>query len=122
MVKRLTKDFEFCDSRGKLVQLVHEGFKQVNVLISHKGVIRGEHYHKIVTEAFYIISGQVEVSFYVSGYEKNKEQIIFSEGDFFEVQPGIVHRMFFPTECIMLQLYDEPVIMQNGKKDIYSEN
>jgi len=49
--------FTFNDDRGTLVQLVHEGYKQMNVVTSKKGVFRGGHYHKMNREVFYIISG-----------------------------------------------------------------
>lgn len=121
MVNRLNLDFEFSDSRGELVQLVHGGFKQVNVLTSHQGAIRGKHFHKVVKEAFYVIYGQVELICYTFGHEEESEKYIFKKGDFFEIQPGTVHSMFFPVECIMVQMYNNPVITKNGKKDIYSE-
>ena len=62
MLKRITTDFRFEDSRGTIVQLIHEGYSQINVITSKKGVFRGGHYHKDNNEAFYIISGKLEVT------------------------------------------------------------
>ena len=118
LYERLTVDFEHADDRGKLVQLIHDGYKQVNVLRTNKGVIRGGHYHKICREAFFIISGSVEVSF------KNRDQlecVTFQADDFFRIDPYVVHSMFFPEDCVMVQMYDVPVEQQDGTKDIYVE-
>ena len=57
LINILKPDFTFNDDRGTLVQLVHEGYSQMNVVTSKKGVFRGGHYHKINREVFYIISG-----------------------------------------------------------------
>jgi mannose-6-phosphate isomerase-like protein (cupin superfamily) len=118
LYERLTVDFEHADDRGKLVQLLHDGYKQVNVLRTNKGVTRGGHYHKICREAFFIISGSVEVSF------KNRDQlecVTFQADDFFRIDPYVVHSMFFLEDCVMVQMYDVPVEQQDGTKDIYVE-
>ena len=111
-------DFQHKDSRGSLTQLVHEGFKQINVLESNAGSIRGAHYHKKSVEAFYLITGSVEVEF--KGHERS-EKVTFHQGDFFEIRPDVLHNMYFPEFCLMVQMYDKPVENKDGTKDIYTE-
>ncbi len=111
-------DFKFQDDRGSLTQLVHDGFKQINVLASRKNSIRGAHYHKIAIEAFYVINGSVKVTLL---NKTAKETVVFREGDFFEIPPFILHTMEFPEDCLMVQMYDVPVEQSNGSKDIYKE-
>ena len=113
-------DFSFEDSRGCLTQLVHEGYDQINVLKTNAGVLRGGHYHKISEEAFYVVSGSVEVELKRST-ETEKEKVNFKKGDFFEIHPNTVHSMFFPEDCLMVQMYDKPVEQADGSKDIYPE-
>lgn len=116
-IKR-TIDFQHNDERGSLSQLIHDGFKQINVLESKKGVERGSHFHKESVEAFYVISGSVKVIL----WDKNKkEEVIFSKGDFFEIHPFVLHNMLFLSDCLMVQMYDIPVEKEDGKKDIYTE-
>ena len=43
MIKILKPDFVFEDERGSLVQLVREGYKQINVVVSKAGYERGRH-------------------------------------------------------------------------------
>lgn len=112
----LKPDFEFSDQRGQLKQLVHDGWKQVNVLITNADVVRGVHYHKFSREAFYLISGSVEVKFR-NGEEYDEHR--FESGQFFLVLPGTVHELSFPEDCVMVQMYDIPVEKADGSKDIY---
>ena len=116
LYEKLIADFEHTDDRGKLVQLVHDGYRQVNVLKTNKGVVRGNHYHKICREAFFIISGSVEVELKKQG---QWERVTFRASDFFCIDPYVVHSMFFPEDCIMVQMYNVPVEQQDGQKDIY---
>lgn len=109
-------DFAFKDARGALVQLVHEGYDQVNVLKTNAGVERGGHYHKISRELFYVVSGSVIVSLEKDGCKENKR---FNEGDFFEIPPYVIHSMNFDEDCVLVALYDKCVELENGEKDIY---
>ena len=114
LYERIEVDFKNVDNRGELVQLIHDGFKQVNYLFSKKGVVRGGHYHKTRKEAFYLIKGKVEVTFVKN---EKKEIVLFNEGDFFLISPYVLHSMYFLSDCQMMQLYDEPVVL-NGVEDI----
>ena len=114
-----TPDFRFNDARGSLVQLVHEGFSQVNVLESGAGSSRGAHFHKRATEAFYVVNGSVEVT--LMNKEKT-ECVTFRQGDFFEIVPFVLHNMYFPEDCLMVQLYSIPVENGDGTKDIFTED
>lgn len=122
LYRKLEKDFTFKDARGSLDQLVHDGYKQINVLVTKSGVTRGGHYHKKCTEAFYLIEGTVEVELrrYKDSLDE-RERVQFGAGDFFEIAPYIVHSMYFPLDCVMVQMYDVPVESESGEKDIYTE-
>ena len=111
-------DFQHKDERGSLTQLVHDGFRQINVLETRKGSTRGAHFHKVSVEAFYVVSGSVEVIFQT---REATEKTVFRQGDFFEIQPNVLHNMLFPEDCLMVQMYDIPV-ENNGIKDIYMED
>ena len=57
LIEFLAPDFVFENEAGCLKQLVHDGWKQVNVITSVRGSVRGGHYHKFNREAFYVVSG-----------------------------------------------------------------
>lgn len=118
LYEKLNIDFEHIDNRGRLVQLVHDGYRQINILETKMGENRGGHFHKICHEAFYVVSGQVEITLKQDNF---KTIVIFKKHDFFKISPFIIHSMYFLTDCLMVQMYDIPIEMDNGKKDIYPE-
>lgn len=115
-VKIVVPDFIFGDDRGKLVQLVHDGFKQVNVITSKAGFKRGGHYHKLNTEAFYIVSGSFEL---VTRYEGKEEKQTFKAGDMFSIPPLVAHDFIYQEDTILVSMYDKGVELDENEKDIY---
>ena len=118
LIKRLNPDFCFKDYRGSLVQLVKNGYKQVNVIESVKGVVRGGHYHVKNSEAFYIIYGEVRLRAWNLGNEEDNEEYIFSDGDMFEIDALTVHDFFFIKKTLLVSMYSDGVELENGEKDI----
>lgn len=114
MLKQISCDFLFEDNRGQLVQLVHGGWKQVNVITTRKNVVRGGHYHKLNAEAFYIISGACEVTV-------GEQTTTFRSGDFFRIDPFDMHSFNYLEETIMVSMYSEGVELPDGTKDIYTQ-
>ena len=112
----LTVDYKFEDDRGRLTQLFHSGYSQVNVLETKKGVIRGGHFHKNTIEVFYIIRGRIKVKF-----SKNDEiaYATFSDGDYFQVSTNVIHEMEFLDDTLMVAAYNKPIENMLGNKDIY---
>ena len=113
----LKPDFEFSDERGFLCQLVHEGYKQVNVVISEAGEKRGGHYHKFNEEAFYVVEGSFDVSV-TDGV--TRESFHFQKGDMFVIRKGVAHDFFYREKSILVGLYDVGVVLADGTKDIIS--
>lgn len=113
----LHPDFEFQDARGRLTQLVHTGYEQVNVVFSNAGVTRGGHYHKESREAFFVVSGSVKVSL---SHGQACEERMFEKGEFFLIHPEVIHSMFYPEDCVLIAMYDRCVESENGEKDIHA--
>lgn len=111
-------DFVNCDERGKLVQILHKNCKQVNLLISKKGTMRGNHYHKKAKESFFIITGDVKVIF---SYKDQKEEKTFKQDDFFEIYPLVKHEMYFLSDCTMIAIYNRNIDRIFCGKDIFKE-
>jgi quercetin dioxygenase-like cupin family protein len=114
MLKIFKTDFHFEDERGTINQLIHDGYKQINVITSKKGVIRGNHFHKLNNEAFYVVSGALEVTV-------NGETHTFSSGDFFGIEPNDMHSFFYLEDTILVSMYSSGVELSDGSKDIYTE-
>ncbi|WP_312939675.1 cupin domain-containing protein [Oscillibacter sp.] len=116
LIEFIQPNFTFQDERGKLTQLIRAGFKQVNVIESKAGALRGGHYHKVNREAFYIIYGTVVFTASQNGQE---ETHTFSDGDMFLVPAEVSHSFDFQTDTLLVSLYDQGVELEDGSKDIH---
>lgn len=117
LFERIQPDFIHEDERGCLVQLAREGYAQFNIITSKAGVERGGHYHKLNTEAFYIISGALRVCF-VAG--EATAEVRFARGDFFRIPPLVVHWFFFESDTVLASMYSRGVELPDGSKDMFA--
>lgn len=116
-IEIIQPDFCLDNEKGRLVQLVHDGWKQFNVLISPQGSNRGGHFHKINRECFYVIEGKMKL---IIGDKKNELIKQFGPGDFFVIPPYTLHSLAFEEKTILVALYDIGIERENGEKDIYT--
>lgn len=118
LIEFLETDFEFDNENGKLVQLVHDEWKQVNVIFSKASGVRGGHYHKYNEEAFYIYSGSFKL---IVWQDDVKEEYEIKAGDMFKIKPLVFHTFEYCEDTILVSLYSNGVEMDNGEKDIWTE-
>ena len=118
LIQWLKIDFEFENEAGCLRQLVHGGWKQVNVITSRKGSVRGGHYHKYNTEAFYLINGSLTLTLWRGGARETYE---IRQGDFFAVLPGVYHTFEYHEDTLLVSMYSNGVEMESGVKDIWTD-
>ncbi len=115
----LTPDFVFADERGMLCQLVHDGFRQVNVVFTKRGAKRGNfHYHKCNEELFYLISGRIRVTL---ARGEQTQELEFSAGDMFQIHKEVRHDFSFLEDTLLVGCYDRGVELPEGGKDIYTD-
>ena len=123
LINILKIDFEFNDDRGSLVQLVHEGYKQVNYIISKGGIVRGNHYHRYNTEAFYVIRGKfkLKVQAIIDGIASpDIEEHIFESGDIFSIPAYINHSFEYIEDTELISMYSDGVERPDGSKDLWN--
>lgn len=116
LIEILKPDFEFEDERGTIIQLVREGYRQVNFITSRKASSRGGHFHKQNEEAFYVIKGKFRLTVSKGSQTENYN---FKKNDFFKIPAGVEHSFEFHTETCLISLYSKGVELKNGDKDIY---
>lgn len=117
LVSMLAPEFDLENEKGRLTQLVSAGWNQYNVITSLKGCIRGNHYHQMNKEAFYIIKGKIHLILEMDG---RREDYIFKERDMFMILPYQIHTFEYLEETILVSMYDIGVELDGGKKDIYT--
>lgn len=111
-----TPDFQYKDERGSLIQLVREGYCQINFVTSAAGSFRGGHYHKLNRELFYLIRGDIEVTL---ESQTESECVHFAAGAMFFIPPYVRHSFRYLSDTEMIALYDNGVEQAEGKMDIY---
>ena len=114
----LQPDFVFENSAGSLKQLVHDGWKQVNIITSVGGSVRGGHYHKYNKEAFYIITGSFKLIVWL---RDQKEEYQIKAGDFFLINENVFHTFEYSEDTWLISMYSNGVEMDENTKDIWSE-
>ncbi len=119
MIKIIQPDFIFEDERGSLVQLVHEGYSQINVVTSKAGVERGRHSHALNREGFYVVEGAFTVKASLNG---NEESFKFGKGDMFIIEPEVIHTFDYLEDSVLVAFYDKGVELPDGTKDIIAED
>lgn len=117
LIERIKTNFEHKDERGTLTQLVRRGYSQVNVVTSKGGTFRGGHYHKMNTEAYYIIQGTCKVT---ARRGDEEESEVFQAGDFFRIGPYITHDFDYIEDSVLVTMYSLGVEMEDGSKDSYT--
>ena len=118
LITYLKPDFVFENDAGSLKQLVHDGWKQVNVITSRPGSVRGGHYHKYNREGFYVVKGR----FLLTVWEKEtREEYEMKEGDMFLIPPYVFHTFEYQEDTTLVSLYSEGVERFGSEKDIWTE-
>ena len=90
----------------------------MNVICSVAGCARGGHYHKLNSEAFYVISGSFTLALRKGGAREAHE---IKAGDMFRIGPGIAHDFHFHEDCLLVSLYSDGVEQPDGTKDIWDD-
>ena len=82
------------DSRGSIVDIFYKkNINHIAVVKSHKGSIRGNHYHKETTQHMLIIKGSLEYWFTSLEATEEPKFILLKEGDFVSTPPNEVHAL-----------------------------
>ena len=116
MIELLKPDFEHRDDRGVLMQLFSGQIGQVNYVESEKDAVRGNfHYHEFNDESFFVISGEVQVFLEQNGEE---ESHTFRAGSLFRIRRGIGHKFVYLQKTELIVIYDNGVVLSDGRKDI----
>lgn len=118
LIKIIKPDFVLENNAGSLKQLIHDGWKQINVITSVAGAVRGNHYHKYNDEAFYVISGHFKLTVW---NEKIKEEYDFKASNMFLIPSYILHTFEYYEDTILVSMYSNGVELSNTEKDIWTD-
>lgn len=118
LIQWLKPDFTFENESGCLRQLVHDGWKQINVITSHAGSARGGHYHKFNTEAFYVVQGSFTLTLWK---DRQREEYEIKAGEMFALPPYVFHTFAYREDTTLVSMYSLGVELSETEKDIWTE-
>jgi quercetin dioxygenase-like cupin family protein len=117
MSRIIKTNFELRDERGTLREIARGGpWAQMNEYERKKGSVVGNHYHKVLSEFFYVVSGSMKVVLYNIN-TKERAEFIAKKGDAFEVHRFEVHAMQFIEDSTFVTLLDHT--FDSSNPDIY---
>jgi len=95
------------DYRGSIDEVVKGRlWKQLNYVRTNQGAIRGNHFHKILSELHYVVSGEIRV--HIRDLRTNEEATYhLGEGSCFIVEPHEYHTLEHLTDTEYVVLFSE---------------
>jgi dTDP-4-dehydrorhamnose 3,5-epimerase-like enzyme len=95
------------DDRGTLFEVSKGEWQQINMLVSRAGSVRGNHYHKTLSELFFVVVGRISVT--IENVETGAtEAFVVNEGEGFCVKAFEAHSLRFETDTKLISAYDRP--------------
>ena len=97
------------DSRGFVADLPTDGIKHIAINVIKPGCIKGNHYHKLKNEYFYLASGQVV--FILENTETNAigKYTLSSPMAFVEIPKNHAHKVenIGDSDAVLIQMADQ---------------
>jgi UDP-2-acetamido-2,6-beta-L-arabino-hexul-4-ose reductase len=120
------KDFSYplkgkVDNRGCLFELIKsEYFGQIFVSKTHKGVIRGNHYHNSKVEKFCVIKGKAVIRFRnIITNESLAYHVSDEKIEIVDIPPGYTHSIENVSDGAMIVLFWANQILDQNNPDTY---
>jgi len=113
---------EFTDERGFISRLVDDdtiNFRAVLYIVSKKGAVRANHYHKKDYHSVYCLSGRFK--YFEKDMKKPSskiESVILKPGELVLTHPMIAHRMEFLEDSVFLAITTEPRDQKKYEEDL----
>ena len=114
MIEKKKIDF-YKDSRGRILFLKVNLFTNLNIIVSKKNSIRGNHYHKKTIQFFLLLSGSVDLFIYDRINNKRRKYNI-KEGYIYKIDKNLIHTFKFKKLSKMLEFNN---IINDYKNDTY---
>ena len=95
------------DKRGSIMDILNEKLKHVGIINTEKGVIRGNHYHKISKQYTYLLSGKFEILLAKADSPAEVKKIILEAGGLITIPPLIIHRFEALEKSVFIEMDSE---------------
>lgn len=113
------REINFQDARGSITDIfVNDPKQHCTIIVTHKGGVRGNHYHTLSRQHDFIVSGHLEVFCQRVGDSKI-ERVIVGPGDLVTWDPNVAHEFIALEESVMITFVDGVRGGPDYEKDTY---
>ncbi len=108
----------FVDARGTIADILErEPIDSVTLITSHRGAVRGNHYHNDTVQWVYVVHGRMRITTQMPGHEPSGA--ILSQGDLIRNAAGERHAMRALEDTTFLVLTRGPRSGASYEADTY---
>lgn len=113
------KQVNFRDFRGTITDIfVQEPKQHCTIILTNKGCVRGNHFHKLSRQQDFIVSGRFEVFSQRVG-ESAVERLVVGPYDLVTWEPNVAHEFVALEDSVMITFVDGVRGGQNYESDTY---
>jgi quercetin dioxygenase-like cupin family protein len=116
VVRPLEAPYE--DARGSIQPILSEEVRDVAIIRSVKGAVRGNHYHRTDSHHSYVMSGSLEYVWRPLGSAEAPARRVIRAGEMFFTPPMVEHAMVFLEDTVFLNLSANPRAHEDYEADV----
>ena len=120
--KRITLPEAHADSRGSIQPLVDLPMKNASLIMSTKGALRSNHYHKTDWHFIYVLSGSFDYYYRPTGSNEEPKKLRIGEGEMVFTPPMEDHATVFLEDCDLLAMSRNPRDQEAYEEDVRRVN
>jgi mannose-6-phosphate isomerase-like protein (cupin superfamily) len=94
----------FVDARGVIQTLVDGAIQTVQIIVSAKGTVRANHYHRADSHYMYVTSGSMQYYYRPVGATDAPRSVLVRAGEMVFTPPMVEHAVFFPEDCMFINI------------------
>ena len=106
------------DDRGFIRCLVNLPMRNISLILSKKGSVRSNHYHKTDWHYMYILSGRMDYYYRQNGETGEIKKEILKKGDMLFPAPMYESQSFFPADAQFLAISRNPRDQEAYEADV----
>jgi len=106
------------DARGAIQSLVDLPMKSASLILSKKGALRSNHYHKTDWHYMYVLSGSFDYYYRATNSEEEPRGMRIGEGEMVFTPPMEDHATVFLDDCQMLVVSRNPRDQESYEEDV----
>ena len=116
--KRISLPKAHVDARGAIQPLVALPMKNASLIISKKGALRSNHYHKTDWHFMYVLDGSIDYYYRPTGSPEEPKVMRINRGEMVFTPPLEDHATLFLEDCQMLVVSRNPRDQESYEADV----